>query len=97
MEINKLTKNINLNKFSEGLPSEVALMKKNYDNFIATINKSDFANSPHRFLVELNYLKELKNVTDKHNLLNESEKIQIDIDKIIEKLKNDFGITFKKK
>ena len=94
MKIDKITNKINSKINEDILPVEFKISNSIYESFINKISKTDFANTERRYIIELEQLKQLKNVAKKYNIQNETDKIQEKITKITEKLKNEFGITF---
>ncbi len=96
MNINKITKQMNNKILTNVLPYELKSALEIYHGFVKKISKTDFANSPRRYIMELEQLKVISEVSQKHGIAEESEKAQEEISKITEKLKNEFGITFNK-
>lgn len=68
-------------------------LKNAYKQFIEEINKSDFANAPTRFFVELQMIKDIINFAHEENKDN-IEYWNAKKDSIVEKLKS-FGVSIK--
>lgn len=76
---------------SNNLPAIFLQMQKVYQDFVKQMEKSDFCNSPRRYIVELGYAKQLSNLADKYQIAAESEKWTSKISEIEQKLA-DFGV-----
>lgn len=76
---------------SNNLPNVFLQMQKVYQNFVKQMEKSDFCNTPRRYIVELGYAKQLSNLADKYKIPVESEKWSSKIVEIEQKLA-DFGV-----
>ena len=59
------------------------------------MNSSDFCNSSRRYIAELAFVRRLKAFYTEYNYTDLSKEMADKESEIIEKLKNDFGITFK--
>lgn len=77
---------------SHNLPADFTTLKQLHKDFAEKMNKSDFANSPRRFITELSYIKILKELAKKYNLAEELKEINIQEAEIRKKL-SEFGIT----
>ena len=93
MKVEKIMKSID-KKITQKLPIEVATAKNLYKGFVEKMSKSDFANSPRRYIMELDYLKQIKTSATRYKLSSEVENAENKIIEITSKLKNEFGITF---
>ena len=49
-------------------------LKRSYYDYIEQTNKSDFANSPRRYIVELSFIKNLKDLAQQNKNKDECEK-----------------------
>ncbi len=66
--------NNELNKNNNELPRDLAMLNKIYSDFYEKMNKSDFSNSSRRYIVELEYVKNLKEKSNNYKLDNEVKK-----------------------
>lgn len=87
--------NIPNSEIKSAINPELLRAKKAYDDFVDKVNKSDFCNSPQRYIAELTFVRKLKDFYMKHQNLNLLQEITEREKEILEKLKNEFGITFK--
>ncbi len=94
MNIKKLGTPKAITKASENLPPSITLMKKNYDSFLQKIEKSDLANSETRYMNELVHIRAIKGIASNYGISDLANEMNEKETKILEKLKNDFGITF---
>ncbi len=74
--INGLSNNMikKINKANENLPAALVKLEELYSDFIKQMEKSDFKNSPRRYIVELGYVKNLKKSSESFKLSSEIEK-----------------------
>ncbi len=70
-------------------------LHKEYNNFVKKMDNSDFCNSERRYLTELDYVQQLKKLYTDTNCPDMAEAFSAKEKKIIDKLKDEFGITFK--
>jgi len=90
-KIKRVNNNMNNNKNNNDLPRDIVMLGKIYSDFALKMDKSDFANSPRRYIVELNYVKNLKEKSIGYKLSLEAEKWAKKEEEIRSKLK-EFGI-----
>ena len=95
---NKITNNLvrttgNLMNKKEALPHAYKILKNSYDDFVQSMNKSDFANSPRRYMSELTYVRTLKNFAQENNLLQELKTMADKEESLLKKLA-DLGVTY---
>lgn len=76
---------------NEKLPGMYKIAQTSYTKFQSQMDKSDFANSPRRYISELSYIKSLKDLAAKFKLQGEIEKLDARKKEIDDKLK-EFGI-----
>ncbi len=93
MKNNINQKNTDNNK--KAIPYELAQFLNLYKNFTEKMDKSDFANSPRRYIVELNIVKEIKEMALSNNITSEAERMAEKEQDINAKLKDEFGIVIK--
>ena len=74
--INKLSKNFNEKKIETNSkkPYELQQLEQIYVNFQSKAQKSDFCNSPRRYIIELEQVKQLKELSISYQLDDEVEK-----------------------
>ncbi len=95
---NKMTNNINqknTDNNEKAIPFELAQFLNIYKKFTEKMDKSDFANSPRRYIVELNYVKKIKELALSKNITIEAERMAQKEQDINAKLKDEFGIVIK--
>ena len=90
--INRL-QNIANNKTTDlnNFPKILLQTRELYDDFVFQMQKSDFYNSPRRYIIERSYIKQLVNLAEKYKISQESEKWNLKLSEIEQKLA-DFGI-----
>ena len=66
--------------------------KNIYNVFLEDMKTSNIANSPKRYIMELNILKEILKQAENCNLSEEIEKYNIKINEINKKLENEFKL-----
>ncbi len=74
---------------------ELVTLKQAYRDFVKKMDKSDFCNTSRRYILELSYIKKLKEVYTQYQDSESFQEISDREKEILEKLKNEFGITFK--
>lgn len=74
--INRIQNNMNNNLNNQGGKMPLALAKLNelYSEFSQKMDKSDFCNSPRRYIAELGYVQNLKKTSESYNFSAEAEK-----------------------
>ncbi len=97
--VNKMSKKNNINPMStgndeKGIPFELAKLLDIYEDFTDKMDKSDFTNSPRRYIVELNYVKNIKESAISSNIAAVAERMAQKEQDIRAKL-NEFGIAIK--
>lgn len=95
---NKITNNLvrtagnQMNK-KETLPYTYKMLKKSYDDFVRNMSKSDFSNSPRRYMSELMYVRTLKEAAKGNNLPQELKTMADKEESLLKKLA-DLGVTY---
>ena len=87
---NDITGNIPQNKNKSPMFN---LTYKNYKDFLKSMEKSDFSNSPTRYITEYRMLESLLKYAIQDKNEEEINSINQKLEEIKEKLLNDFGIT----
>lgn len=87
-----LNMNSSFNISNSDIPRSHILLKKLYSDFVLQMEKSDFCNSPRRYVSELEYVKNLINSSKNHNIDNEVVIWEQKKTEVVQKLK-EFGIT----
>ncbi len=92
-KINRIISNTGkiMNNISSDLPSNFSRLEKAYKEFCANISKTDFANSPRRYMIENTFVKDLASSAKEHKLLQQEEFYSKKAAEIATKLK-EFGI-----
>lgn len=70
-------------------------LHKTYNEFVKKMDNSDFCNSVRRYLTELDYVQQLKKFYSDTSCLDQAQAFLAKEKKLIDKLKDEFGITFK--
>jgi len=73
-------------------PKQYKILKDLYGTFARKMDKSDFANSPQRYISELSYIRNLKNTAKELNIESEIQKMTEKEDIVCKKL-SEFGIS----
>ena len=69
------------------------MLKKDYENFVKKMDKSEFKNAYTRYMTEQIKLTSIKQEALKEGLTKEAEEIQAKLDAVNNILKEKFGIT----
>lgn len=83
--------NNKLNNQGEKLPLTLVKLQELYSDFSDKMEKSDFCNSPRRYIVELGYVQNLKRTSAAYKLTAQTEKWEKREQEIVSKL-TEFGI-----
>ena len=86
------TMNSNFGQGKEQIPTSHSMLRKIYTDFANKMENSDFSNSPRRYVVELEYVKNLLNSAKTHNLKEELSVWEQKKTEITQRLQ-EFGIT----
>lgn len=88
--LNSANRDNNMNN-NEKLPGMYKIAQASYVKFQSQMDKSDFANSPRRYISELSHIKSLKELATKFKLQGEIDKLNARKKEVDDKLK-EFGI-----